>query len=540
MRAMMCILWCLATPAFSETFTVRSAPSAVLVYNGAAKVSREFTIQLPAGRHEVILPDLPYVVEDVLPQIEVLNATLGPVSVRSRSLPPLVGADANAVTAARNLVKANKTALAEHMDTEAGIRAEADAAKAQIEFLKSLGQNEGLPADAAGLSEVATMIGGQTLQARQKILETERIIRALTDLRDELGKDVKNAEDALAALLTADEDRAQVQFSLSTDVEVTAEVAVSYFAPASWTPQYEVALLKADPVTLSIARGAAIAQHSGEDWIDVKMSLSTLQVEDGLVPSNIRPRRLRLADPLQQSDRARLSDGVSSLAEPIIEAPVIIESAELPSVNYEGPGVTYSIPNTVTVANEVEATRVSFDTVTFAAEVFARAVPLHDDTAFLMARFENTSGEPFFEVPDALFTVDNRFVGLEWMPEIAAGDHGVLAFGSIEDLRLERDVLNRQEGDTGIISRSNARNEEIQITARNLGSEEWDVELLDRLPYSEHEDLVVSFTSSPEPDQENVDAQRGILMWKFNLAPGGDKLIEVEQNLRWPEGKILR
>ena len=38
----------------------------------------------------------------------------------------------------------------------------------------------------------------------------------------------------------------------------------------------------------------------------------------------------------------------------------------------------------------------------------------------------------------------------------------------------------------------------------------------------------------------DVEGQRGILAWEFDLGPGAEQKIEVEHALRWPSGMALR
>jgi hypothetical protein len=38
----------------------------------------------------------------------------------------------------------------------------------------------------------------------------------------------------------------------------------------------------------------------------------------------------------------------------------------------------------------------------------------------------------------------------------------------------------------------------------------------------------------------DVDGQRGILAWEFDLAAGGKQTITLEHTLKWPQGMALR
>ena len=60
------------------------------------------------------------------------------------------------------------------------------------------------------------------------------------------------------------------------------------------------------------------------------------------------------------------------------------------------------------------------------------------------------------------------------------------------------------------------------------------------MPYSEQDDLEIEVTASPEATETDVDGQRGILGWEFDLPAGGKETITLEQTLTWPEGMVLQ
>jgi uncharacterized protein (TIGR02231 family) len=219
----------------------------------------------------------------------------------------------------------------------------------------------------------------------------------------------------------------------------------------------------------------------------------------------------------------------------------MMEMAEpVPQPNFDGPGVTYTLPAPLTIAQNAEGARVEFDALEFDARVFARAVPSRDTTAFLMAEAINNSPEPLLAANTAQIFVDGSLVGQTQFAAVPAGGDITQAFGPIEDLRLTHILLDRSKGDRGLISRSNAQTQELRMTVENLGNEEWNVELLEAVPYSEQDDLIIQWEAKPNADVADVDDRRGLLQWNLSVAPQTTKDISIEQSIRWPDGKILR
>ena len=98
----------------------------------------------------------------------------------------------------------------------------------------------------------------------------------------------------------------------------------------------------------------------------------------------------------------------------------------------------------------------------------------------------------------------------------------------------------RSGGETGVFATANELTESAVITVENTGDQAWPIRLLDQVPYSEQDDLDIEVTASPEPTETDVDGQRGILAWDFELAAGAKKTITLEHRLGWPEGMELR
>lgn len=47
-------------------------------------------------------------------------------------------------------------------------------------------------------------------------------------------------------------------------------------------------------------------------------------------------------------------------------------------------------------------------------------------------------------------------------------------------------------------------------------------------------------TADPAPTEENVEGQRGIPAWEFDLAPDETREVTLTHRLSWPAGMELR
>ncbi|WP_407494362.1 mucoidy inhibitor MuiA family protein [Pseudooceanicola sp. MF1-13] len=536
-------LLALPAPLWADDISVSSDVTQATIFPQGASLTRVAQVDVPEGRHQIILTDMPMIDPATL-QLSAPGLTLGAIRYRDDFVPPRTQEDQAQIAAAKAEVEVKEQALQAAQDAVAAIRAEAEAARSRIAFLDGIGQSDGLAqASPDQLRALVDLIGVEGLQARQAVQQAEIRMRPAQRAVKEAEEELSDAKAALAALETEDEDRAYLVIDVQAAAATTADLTLSYITnAASWEPTYDLRLFTGDTDSLSMDRGAYVRQSTGENWSDVQLTLSTVRPSGQQEPGEVWPWLRRIFDPesmpqpvpmATRSLKARDGEADMMLAEPVME-----EVA--PSASFDGIAVTYDYPDAVSIANEADAVRLGLGSVEFEPEVFARAVPLSDSTAFVSAEITNNSGELILGTGDARFYLNGTFVGQRYLDLIAEGDEAELSFGPIEGLRLERIVRDRQEGDRGVIARSNEQNETVDITLRNLTDRAWDVRLRDRVPYSEQEDLSVTYDATPAPIDTNVDGRRGVLEWRFTMDAGTEEVVTLSHKLRWPQGQQLR
>ncbi len=329
--------------------------------------------------------------------------------------------------------------------------------------------------------------------------------------------------------------------AVQTDASGKGTVEITTFtSDASWQPVYDLRLTRvgAAKPALVLERGVVVSQYSGEDWQGVDLLLSTARPSDQSEPSQVYAwlRRIGPFDPpMPEAAAPRFESKGLFDSYAAAEAVPVVTSAALEMM---GATVTYHYGAAVDIRDGVEALRLKLDTLTLAPEVFAEAVPAQDATAFLIAKSLNDSGQLLLPGAATLY-LDGAMVGLANLPMTAAGADLRLGFGPIDGLVLTRTVPDKTEGDRGLISKTNQQNETAILTVENLSSEAWPLHVLDRVPYSEQEDLVISFKATPAPTVSDVDGKRGVLEWQSVLAPGKTQTVRLETTLSWPIDQVL-
>lgn len=527
----------LALPAMAEDIALSSRVSAVTLYPQGATVTREVAFSAPAGQHDLILADLPQGTPLASVRVAVEGARMGGLITRDDYVPPRDTTENAALVAARAEVERLEEALRLAREGIADIEIEVEAARARIAFLAQIGQGGGTATLTPDhLRDLSAMIGSETLLARQaETAATRRAEAAKRALKDQI-KARDAARQALNALVPEDEARAMLAVAITTEAETQGTLTVTYTIPdAGWQPLYDLHLAR-DSGALRIERGAFVQQSTGENWQDIALTLSTLRPSEQTEPGQIWPWIARIDDPQVIQPMARGKAEAVFMAAPVAEAAV----SDMAVASFDGLSVTYSYPAPVSVTTGADNVRLMLAPMETKAEIVAQAVPMLDQTAYLIARLTNDTGEILLPTSEARFYLDGRYVGQRWLNLIAAGDKADVSFGPIEGLRLTRLVRDRNEGDRGILTKSNEQTETVAITVENLTGEAWPLRLIDRVPVSEQEDLEITWSAEPMPAERDIEGARGILAWTFDLPARETQTITVNTRMTWPEGKVLQ
>ncbi len=527
-------------PSLADVITLNAPPVAVTAYARGALVTRTVTFDIPAGQHDLRIADMDPDLDAAMIDIDLSGAIVSTRSWDRDGNGPYRAPRTPEWLAAKAALDQATEALAQRDDAIALAMARAQAAQDQIGFLNAITLPEDGATDVETLRAIGQLISSDGSAARAAIRAAEIEARGLRQGRDDLAFAMQTAAAALEEVTPPSTNPATLSLNVAAAQAGPATLTLRYPTNrVEWAPVYNLFLDGDD--TLRVERGAHVAQYSAEDWVDVELTLSTLSPFAGSEPGTLWPLLRRIEEERDEQEMAKtLMRSESPMADAgfAAPAPVMLEEA-VATADLSGIGVSYTLPGKVTVRTGEDVVRVALDTIDFDAALSARAIPARNQTAFRLVEFENTSSEILLPGQAVLY-VDGQLIGetgLQTLPPSAEAD---IFFGPIEGLRLKRVVLDRNEGDRGIISRSNEETEAVRLEIENITDRTWDVTLRDAVPYSEQEDLMINWEASPTPDVTAVDDQRGILEWRFEIAAGDSRSIALETRLRWPEGMVLR
>jgi uncharacterized protein (TIGR02231 family) len=151
--------------------------------------------------------------------------------------------------------------------------------------------------------------------------------------------------------------------------------------------------------------------------------------------------------------------------------------------------------------------------------------------AFLTTKVTNTSDYPFLAGAMNVF-LDGTFVAATQLRAVQPGEKFDLALGVDEGIALKRKLVNRFAEDTGLIGNGRRVTYEFLLSVQNNKKTAERVVLLDQLPISRNEKIVVKHLS-PEPKDQKSDAE-GTLKWTLDLKPGEKREVTLKFSVDYP------
>lgn len=529
----------IALPAYAERFEARSLVTEATLYPAGAMITRDATVSLPEGQHEIVFADIPtrHSYEEIARnmQIRVEGGELGPVAYGLEDISKALLIRSEAEKAALARVETLEGEIDDRRAQIAQIGFEAEAAKDTLAYLARLSDGS----DAEQSAATARMIREESLAARLAQQDAERRAKAAEEAMEDLETELAEATKALELLVPSDENRISITLPVTMEQAGDVEISFTYMSnEAAWQPRY-AARLNTEDSTLSLTRSVVAMQDTGEPWTDVALTFATDDPTRRSFPSEVYPLIRRVYDPRPVEPLMRnMADTamVEGYAEPVMESPAMVQKM---NTNLSGLSQTYSYPTPATLYSGEDAVEFALATVDLSPEIFVRAVPLHEEVGYLMTSFTNETGEMLVPGPVQLIR-DGVSLGEARLDTMVDGAEAELAFGPVDGITVERVLLTENEGDRGVISKSNEMETEWRIEVANLTARSWPIEVVDRVSVSVQDALKVDWSASPEPDVEDMDDQRGVLAWHFDLEAGDSQEISLSENLRWPEGKMLQ
>lgn len=548
-----------SAPAFAAIIQSDSTINAAIVFTEGATITRTAPFSADAGRHQIIIDDLPLNFDaNSLRVTGTADTSFRIVSVdhRIKRLPPRDQTDTPAYLA----LEAELDALTDTQDDllfqMRTIDTKIDVANGRLRMVENLMEREPqtmvneaayTPRDATDWGETIGVLAQQMEIALLAKITAERERQDIAATLNDVQNDMLKLQQRMTATQLPAQDTSVATIEIVTDAAISGELNLEYRTQdAGWRPIYDLRLDQGDAATLTVERHARVHQNTGEAWDNVALTLSTARPSLRMDAPMFGEQIAILWDPkamatMQIAESAADFAGAPPAGRTLAPRSALSVAGEPAPVVYETRGrtLTYVMAEPASIDGDGTTRQVLIDSTSQTVQTSARATPRLDPSAYLYAKLDNGFDGPILPGQGSVY-VDGAFIGQTYLPYTAVDASLDLPFGVIDGITIMAEVTNRETGDYGLVSTTKTQDEAFMMTATSVLPYDIPLTIHDRAPVSENEDIDITITALPRASAVDVNGVRGLMAWTLDLAASGTQTVTFGYDISWPGDKELQ
>lgn len=337
----------------------------------------------------------------------------------------------------------------------------------------------------------------------------------------------------------------EIMVTLLCDKAVNTYLKVNYIVQqAGWSPVYDIrAKGTSEPVELRYK--ANVWQGTGNDWDDVKLTLSTgnptvggqapelvtwwLNVQE---KQNYRSRNL--GEQNAKSFGYAPAEGAYEDAD-MGEAVFYMDAEVAPVAMIESLiNTEFRIAIPHDIPSDFQQHEVETQRITLQASYEHLAIPKRDKDAFLTVLVTDWQKHNLLPGESNIY-YEGTFVGTSFIDPAIAEDTLLLSLGRDKSLVVKREQID-EFCKTSTFGGKKRSEKAYRITVHNTKSQNVQLTLKDQLPKSSDNDVEVEIL---EISGASHDEETGELIWEVNLAPGDIKEVVIRFGVKYPKKKVV-
>ncbi|MFN8358366.1 MAG: mucoidy inhibitor MuiA family protein [Candidatus Kapaibacterium sp.] len=538
----------------AEPKPISSKIDAVTVYQDRALVSRTGRISLPVGVYTVAFEGLPYGLDDNSVRVsgEAVGAAILDIQVKATtSVPPLP----DSVQAARRKKYYDKVeeleALRADNNDKINIINTQKAFLDQIKIQTGASINEQLKLTRPTADDWQKFVDFYGGNSQKLTIEQRKYERQNAELRIKIDSLRQLANSNTQSVGSKQVKTVLVELDVTRSGEI--ELNTSYVVQgASWTPVYDLRVQKATK-DVQLDYRASIRQYTGEDWTNVALTLSTARPDVGgnqpllgtwTINGSEPPKQVAIRS---QSEDSPLSPGSvrGTRSRNVVTQSSVASADSYSRVNTDFAPVTqalariesdyystmFDIPSKATIPSDNIAHKVMITKLKLASEFGYSCTPKLSLNVYLKATIKNTSDTPILPGTMSIFS-DRDYISQSSLPFISPSETFAASIGVDPSITIHRSRLTETKN-TGVFTKNRVLEYKYQYVLQNNRKKDTiQVEVLDQMPVSQHEKIVIE---QLEPTvKDNPVSPQGVITWKHTLKPNEKKDWKLHFSIEYP------
>jgi len=530
----------------AKTIQLDSLIDEVTVYPRGATVTRAGQVKLTPGDHILVVDNLP---SNIHPRsLRVTGQGIAGVligSVESKIIPGEV-----LVQTEEQRLKDEITKLEDELTM---LNNAIESLNIRLAFIKSIGQN--IPESINREIKTGTInpkvwreawenIGTGATQTYEKILskkKSQRTVQAkLQKLRQQL-----------AQIQTGSKSVTQARVNITAQTSGAFTLRLSYqLSGATWEPVYD-ARLTVEKAKLQIKQYGQVRQRTGEDWSNVKLTLSTANPAQGVKMPDLQPWFVHILTPRPVSVQDRFRESAADMvvaeekalaAKAPMAAPLVSKKAKvkIAQANVSEFAAEFSVSGRSNIPADNTPQKFTIAEHQLSAKLAARVVPKRDSRAYLYADTTYKGQAPLMPGQVSVFR-DNTFIGNLALGLVRPSEKIELSFGVDDRIQVDYRMVSDEHSQSGIISKDKVVNRLYRVEITNHHTTPFNIVLLEHIPVSQDERIEVELSKqTTPPTKKDLDDRLGVMEWRNNYKPNEKKKITIGYEVRYPKELKVR
>ena len=311
------------------------------------------------------------------------------------------------------------------------------------------------------------------------------------------------------------------EISIMLELERAGDIQInpSYLTTStSWYPIYDARVYPAQN-NVELSYYGMVQQATGENWENINLTLSTANPAQG----NTIPEPVKWEIGSANTDM-KVRGGRSGEQNYIVQSEPQIKNTPL--------STSFVIQSAVTLPSDNSTHQVIIAVKKVPTQLNYSATPKITPGVYLSGKVVNTFDFPLLEGEMNVY-VDNDFINKSSCKTIVQNDTLNISLGTDEKLKADKKLISRKYESAGLFGGSRRVLYSFEIQLANNRTSPVEIELIDQIPTSLHEDITVELTEPVRtPDELGSDKK---ITWHLVLQSGERKSIPVQYQVTLPK-----